>query len=177
MNAYNKFDFNFASLSLRDALDMALLIEEEAQQRYEEFAGQMETHRSPEAGRFFRAMSKNEAKHGKDLKMRREKLFPEEPHQVNSSLLWDVEAPEYDKARAFMSVRQCMELALQCEIKAHDFFSAALEHIENPEVKQLFSELRDEEAEHQELVQKELDALPQTSEIDPENFVDDPVAQ
>jgi len=32
---------DFASLSLKDALDLAVLVEEEARERYEEFADQM----------------------------------------------------------------------------------------------------------------------------------------
>ena len=38
-----------AALSLVDALDLAILIEEEAQERYTEFTAQMEQHRTPDA--------------------------------------------------------------------------------------------------------------------------------
>ena len=55
---------DFASLSLMDALDLAILIEDEAKERYEDFAAQMEQHRTPEAAKFFRLMAVNEATHG-----------------------------------------------------------------------------------------------------------------
>ena len=45
---------DLATLSLLDALDLAILIEDEARERYEEFAAQMDQHRTPEAARFFR---------------------------------------------------------------------------------------------------------------------------
>ncbi len=56
MNHY----IDFSSISLRDTLDPATAIEEEAQERYEEFAEQLEAHHSPEVAKFFRFMSENE---------------------------------------------------------------------------------------------------------------------
>ena len=58
---------DFASLSLQDALDLAILVEEEAQERYLEFVDQMEQHHTQEAARFFASMAKNEQKHGEEL--------------------------------------------------------------------------------------------------------------
>jgi erythrin-vacuolar iron transport family protein len=168
---------DFAGLSLRDALDFAILIEEEAKDRYEEFADQMTLHHTPEAANFFRKMVGNEAKHEADLTARRRALFADEPRVVKQTMLWDVEAPEYDQARAFMSARGAMEVAMRSEIKAHDFFTRALAHVQEPEVHRLFEELRDEELLHQELVRKELDKLPPDPHIDHEAFVDEPNAQ
>ena len=37
---------DFQTLSLMDALDLAILIEDEAQERYEDFAAQMDQHLS-----------------------------------------------------------------------------------------------------------------------------------
>ena len=70
---------DFASLSLQDALDLAILVEEEAQERYLEFVDQMEQHHTPEAARFFAAMAKNEQKHGEELRARRRSLFGDAP--------------------------------------------------------------------------------------------------
>ena len=66
---------DLSRLSLKDALDLATLIEEEAHERYLELADQMEKHRTPEAARFFRFMAENEAKHGAELAERRRALF------------------------------------------------------------------------------------------------------
>ena len=38
-------DIAFADLSLRDTLDLAIFVEEEAKERYDEFAEQMDAHR------------------------------------------------------------------------------------------------------------------------------------
>ncbi len=45
---------DFASLSLQDALDLAILVEEEAQERYLEFVDQMEQHHTPGGGPLLR---------------------------------------------------------------------------------------------------------------------------
>jgi rubrerythrin len=168
---------DFASLSLQDALDLAVLVEEEAEERYLEFVDQMEQHHTPEAARFFAAMAKNEEKHGAELRERRRALFGDTPSRMKRSMLWEVEAPDYDQSRAFMSARQAMEVALRSEVKAHEFFVNAIPYIADPEVKRLFQELRDEEVLHQSLVREAMRNLPPAEEGDPGDYEDEPVAQ
>lgn len=168
---------DFTRLDLRDALDLAILIEDEARERYEEFADQMEVHHTADAAGFYRFMAQNEAKHGADIAERRKALFGDAPCRMSRSMLWDVEAPDYDQARAFMSPRRALEVALESEIKAHAYFTAAIPSISDPEVKALFIELQGDEVHHKELVQAELDKLPPDSEVDVEDLVDEPVGQ
>ena len=168
---------DFQKLDLKDALDLAILIEEEAGDIYLEFAEQMENQHTAEAAKFFRTMIENEKKHGWELAERRAKLFGKEPRRVDRSMLFNVEAPEYEKARAFMSRREALNVALECERKAQAFFRGALEHVSNPEVKNLFQELAEEEVHHEQLVGAELKRLPPDPEVDAEDYVDEPVAQ
>jgi rubrerythrin len=168
---------DFTTLTLVDALDLAILVEEEARDRYEELADQMELHHTPDAAKFFRAMIGNEAKHGAELTERRLALFASAPRRVTREMLWDVEAPGYDEARAFMSAREAMEVALAAEVKAHDYFAAALQHVTDPGVRKLFAELRDEEVEHQEMVRAAMAQLPPHPSVNPDDFADEPVAQ
>jgi rubrerythrin len=168
---------DFARLSLRDALDLGVLIEEEARDRYEEFADQMELHHTPEAAQFFRFMSANEEKHRAKLAARRAGECGDEPVRVTRSMIFDVEAPEYDEARASMSVRAALASALRSEEKAHAFFVAALPAIVDPQVRALFEELRDEEVEHQRLVRGELEKAPAEPELPNDAWEDEPVAQ
>jgi erythrin-vacuolar iron transport family protein len=151
---------DFASLSLKDALDLAILIEEEAQERYEEFAENLSLHHTPEAAQFYATMAGNEAKHGADLRERRKTIFGDATARVSREMLWDVEAPDFDQSRVYMTARQAMDVALASEVKAHDFFDAALVHITNPDVRVLFEELRAEEVEHQDLVKAMMTKLP-----------------
>ncbi len=166
---------DFARLNLRDALDLAVLIEEEAKERYEEFADQLDLHHTPEAARFFRVMAGYEEKHRAELAARRAALFHDASPALSRSMLFDVEAPDYDEARAFMTSRQALMAALRSEKKAHAFFDAALPHVRDAEVKKLFEELRGEELQHQKLVEKELARLPADPAIPADDFVDEPV--
>jgi len=168
---------DFATLSLQDALDLAILIEEEAQERYEEFAENLALHHTPDAARFFVTMAGNEAKHGADLLERRQALFGTAPAHVTRDLLWDVEAPGYDQPRMFMTARQAMEVALESEVKAHSFFAAALQFVKDHEVRILFEELRDEETEHQQLVKAVMAKLPDDPPAEAAFDADEPVGQ
>lgn len=168
---------DLSRLSLLDALDLATLIEEEARERYLELADQMDQHRTPEAARFFRFMADNEAKHGAELAERRRALFGDAPREVRGTMIFEVEAPDYDEARAFMTARAALAIALRCEQKAHAFFVETLPHVQEPQVQALFAELRDEEVHHQELVQREIDRLPADADAGGEEFVDEPAAQ
>jgi rubrerythrin len=168
---------DWRTLCLRDALDLGILIEEEAKERYEELASQMELHHTAEAAAFFRLMVSNEAKHGEQLAMRRGALFGGEPRTVSRAMLWDVEAPDYDEVRAFMTQRQALEVALRAEEKAHAYFVAALPNVRDPEVKTLFEELRDEEVEHQRLLKAQLAQLPPDRVTELDDVEDEPVAQ
>jgi len=167
---------DLATISLQDALDLAILIEEEAQERYLEFVDQMALHHTPEAARFFASMAENERKHGEELRARRQRLFADAPRRVTRALLWDVEAPDYDQPRAFMTARQAMEVALRSETKAHEFFVQALPHVSEPEVRRLFQELRDEELVHQSLVNEAIRNLPASDASDASDYEDEPVA-
>jgi rubrerythrin len=168
---------DFARLTPQDALDLAILVEEEAQERYLEFVDQMEKHHTRDAADFFATMARNERKHGEELRARRRSLFGDAPARVKRSMLWDVEAPDYDQPRAFMSAREAMKVALASEMKAHEFFVRAIPHVADAEVKKLFQELRDEEVLHQSLVREAMRSLPEEKEPDPGDYEDEPVAQ
>ena len=170
-------EIDFATLTLQDALDFAILIEQEAAERYGELADQMSTHHTDEAANFFRFMVVNETRHGTELAARRKGLFGDSPSRIDETLISEVEAPEYEKVRVFMTVEDALAVALEAEKKAYAFFVSAIEHVENADVLHLFQELRQEEIEHQELVKNELKKLPATKKIDIDDYADEPVAQ
>ncbi|MFN7950414.1 MAG: ferritin family protein [bacterium] len=167
---------DFGKLSVQDAYDLAILVEDEARERYEEFVEQLELHHTPEAAEFFRQMVVNETKHGESLAVRRKERFGSAPAVVTRDMLWDVEAPEYDQVRTFMSVRQALEVALAAEIKAYEFFGAALAQIADPEIRTLFAELREEEQKHQGMVRGILAKVPPDSGDSADLHADPPVA-
>jgi rubrerythrin len=169
---------DFTKLALQDALYLAILVEEEAHERYLELTDQMRQHHTPDAARFFESMAGNEKKHGDELRARRHALFGDAPRRVTRGMLWDVEAPGYDEVRAYMSARAAMETALRSETKAYEFFVQAIPHLSDPEVKRLFQELREEELAHQALVRGAMRNLPPDGPpVDPADYEDEPVGQ
>jgi rubrerythrin len=170
-------DIDFSQLSLRDTLDLAITIEEEAKERYDDFAEQMEAHRTSDTANFFRFMADNEIKHAEKLAAQRKELFGDEPSTADTSMLHDIEAPDFDGARAFMSVRAALDVAIESEVKAYDFYNDALAEITDAEVRELFLELRDEEANHQKLIHQIIAKMPEDKGFDPDDFVDEPAAQ
>ena len=170
-------DIDFTALSLRDTLDLAIAVEEEAKERYDNFAAQMEAHHTPDAAKFFTFMAANEIKHAERLSAQRTKLFGTEPSTADTSALYDIEAPEFDAARAFMSVQAAFDVAMESEVKAFEFYDGALPLVDDAKVKELFIELRDQEKRHQEMIEEARAKMPKGDGFDPDDFVDDPVAQ
>lgn len=151
---------DFAALDLMDALDLAILIEDEAYERYKFFAAQLGHRFDGDAASVFHRMEEAEAKHGMELMKRREKLFGKVPMRVSAGDLFDVEAPGMGDIRSSMTAKQALDLSLTAEQRAHDFYDDALPYVTNDEVKTLFAELREEEVEHVEMVKALLARLP-----------------
>ena len=157
---------DFAKLTLKDALDLAILIEEEAKVRYDEFARLVGGRYKGDADEIFKNMAGYEAKHRDDLMARRKKLFGNAPVTVSAEAIDDVEAPDRGQPRVFMSPRQAMEVALVSEEKAWSYFDDALRHVKDPDVRKLFDELRAEEKQHQEYIKKAMATLPPGPDVE-----------
>ena len=164
---------DLSKLSLMDALDLAKLIEMEAHHRYLMFANQLGRGGGQDPGAFFANMAENEAKHGQELEARRKKLFGDTPAKVTMDDIYDTEAPEMGAPRRGMSLLQAFEVGLAAEKKAYDFYEEALPGITNPEVRELFIELRDEEVEHVEMLQAAIAKLPEGADIVDQFDLDD----
>ena len=159
-------NLDYLTLTLQDALDLAILIEEEAEERYRELANLVGGRYPGDAADVFRSMVFNEQKHGRQLADRRRRLFGDAPRRVDRGQLWEVEAPDYGKPRVFMSPRQATEVAMASEQKAHEFFVCALPGVKDPDVRALFEELRDEELHHFQTLERHLHDLPPGPDVE-----------
>jgi rubrerythrin len=157
---------DFRSLTLQDALDLALSIEEEAKERYEEFSKITGGRYAGDAADMFRQMAGYEAKHWAELDRKRRELFGNAPRRVTADRIDDVEAPDRGQPRVFMSARQAVEVSLASEEKARDFFDEALKHVKDPSVRTLFEELREEEQRHVKMVGAWLEKLPPGPDVE-----------
>ena len=163
-----KVDFN--TLTLMDALDLASLIEVEAYKRYSLFQEQLGHRDTSDAASMFRSMAGNEKKHGEQLAERRRTLFGDAPARVKIEDLFDVEAPDVGAPYWNMSPLKALKVALASEQKAYAFYDEALPSVTQPDVKALFQELRDEEAEHIYMVEAIIAKLPASAANDVEDL-------
>jgi rubrerythrin len=157
---------DFSTLNLMDALDLAILIEEEAYERYKFFAEQIGPRHELGAASIFGSMAINEEKHGRQLSERRQKLFSDKPMRVTKSAIFDVEAPDFGAPTWNMSPLKAFKLALSSEEKAYWFYDEAIKFVKDSKVHELFIELRDEETEHIKMVNDAIAALPPGSDKD-----------
>ena len=164
---------DLSKLSLMDALDLAKLIEMEACHRYQMFASQLGRSGGYDAGAFFATMAENEAKHGQEIEARRGELFGDAPARLTLDDLFDVEAPEMGAPHRGMSTLQAFEIGLEAEQKAYDFYDMALPGITDPDVRELFIELRDEETEHVEMLKDAMAKLPESASEEIEFDIDE----
>jgi len=157
---------DISKLNLQDALDLAVLIEKEAEERYLWFVDLLGERYRGDAADFFAMMARNEQRHGTEIAARRRALFGDAPARVTADMIEDVEAPDSGKPRPNMSPRHALEVAMESEIKAYEFFDKALPGIQDSSVRKLFEELRDEETEHQNLLKEQMARYPDTLEPD-----------
>ena len=165
---------DFSTLNLQDALDLAVLIEKEAEDRYLLFAKQLGQRYPGDASNFFTMMARNEQRHGIEIAERRRLLFGDAPSRVTTNMIEsDIEAPETGKAVRYMSPRHALEVALESEIKAYEFYNSILQVIQDSTVRKLIEGLRDEEAEHKALLNEKKAKYNDTPESDFEPEIDE----
>jgi rubrerythrin len=160
---------DFSQLDLKEALDIAILVELEAFERYTLFTEQL-GHRYPEdAASVFRMMASNEKKHADELTEQRQSLFGDAPVSINSDSLFDVEAPEIGSPQWNMSPFKAFQLVLSSEKKAYQFYDDAISYVKDAKVQTLFSNLRDEEADHVRMIEEFIAGLPPEAHVDLED--------
>ncbi|MBI4916105.1 MAG: rubrerythrin [Acidobacteria bacterium] len=150
---------DFTKLKAHDALDIAVYAEQEAQEQYEHFASLMDADGKADAAAFFRRMAKLEDRHRAQVAARRAELFRDVPVSIRNVTSWGVEVADQSKLDAKLTLRDALLVALEAEVRARDYYSEAMEHLTEPQVNELFGELRDSEIEHQRLLKAELEKL------------------
>lgn len=165
---------DISTLNLQDALDMAVLVEKEAEERYLMFAEQLGQRYPGDAANFYSMMARNEQRHGIEIAERRRLLFGDAPSRVTKDMIEnDIEAPDTGKAIRYMSPREALEVAMESEIKAYEFYDSILQVIQDTAVRKLIEGLRDEEAGHQALLNEKRAEYLDTSEPDFDPEIDE----
>jgi rubrerythrin len=155
----------FAELDLRAAFDFAIMIEEDAQARYEELSRRLGDDPGG-AGEVFRSMVAIEGKHRDDLLSRRAALFRDAPPRIEISVAGEgVERPDVDDDDLPRTARQALEVALAAERRAYAFYGEVIPGVKDPDVRAFFERLKEEEAQHAAVLQGRIAALGPSVEV------------
>lgn len=162
--------------TLEEFMTRALVMEQEAAQRYTEFADAMETHNNLEVAALFRKMAEIEGKHAAQIIA--EMGWTTRPGPHPGILFWErFEAPETapgDEVHYLMQPYHALKLALANEQRAERFFADLARAATTPSVKKAARELQKEEHEHVLLVRAWMKKVPKP-DADWANDPDPPV--
>ena len=154
-----------APRTLAEFMRQALVMENEAAQRYTEFADAMEMHNNREVADLFRKMADIEGRHAQQIMA--QMGWTETPAPAGP-IAWDgFEAPEtapIDEVHYLMQPYHALELALANEERAERFFARLARAATTASVRKAARELEAEEREHVELVREWMKRVPRPDE-------------
>jgi rubrerythrin len=147
--------------SYADFMARAYAMELEAQERYQQFADQLETHNNAEVAQVFRKLAEIEGLHAK--KILGQMRWPALP-ALPPAYAWDGEAPEtapFESVHYLMQPYHALDIALRGELRAQQYFEAIARETQSAQVRASASELAAEEREHVELIRSWMKRVPQ----------------
>jgi rubrerythrin len=168
-----------APRTLTEFMVLALAMENEAAQRYDEFADAMEVHNNLEVAALFRKMADIERRHAAQIMA--EMGWKEPPAMPAGRPSWDgFEAPETtpgDEVHYLMQPYHVLQLALINEERAERFFARLVRAATQESVRKAARELQAEEAEHVALVKAWMKKVPKpgrnwANDPDPASYTD-----
>jgi len=165
--------------TLDEFMALALAMENEAVERYSDFADAMETHNNPDVAAMFRTMAGYETKHAAAIMAQMGWL--EAPDVPREAVCWPgFESPEAapsDAVHYLMQPWHALQLALAAEQRAEKFFGVLAASATSEPVRLAALELQAEEAEHVALVKAWIAKVPQPdrdwdADPDPPRYTD-----
>ena len=151
----------FSSLSPKEALHVAIFIEERNADIYNQFAELFDGFNDPEsheiAGTFW-DMAEEEHRHGATLQERYRERYGPEPCAIGDDEICDaIEVPRFEGGHVFAIARaqvslvprnQAIEIALAAEQSALKFYTRLSEFTEDEELRAIYEELAHDESNH-----------------------------
>jgi rubrerythrin len=139
---------DFSRLDEQDVLDVAIQVEQEAEDNYLQLADWVGSDGNREASEFFARMAKLEARHRQQLAERRQARFGDAPARHSAKAAWEVEQPDWAAIGRSVDLSQAFDLAMEAERRAGEYYSEALSYASDPAVIELFRALAKAEEEH-----------------------------
>ena len=139
---------DFSRLDEQDVLDLAIQVEQEAEDGYLQLADWVGSDGNREASEFFVRMAGFEARHRQRLAARRQERFGDAPARHSAKAAWEVEQPDYAKIGRSVDLAQAFELGMEAERRAGEYYSEALAYASDSDVIELFRALAKAEEDH-----------------------------
>lgn len=156
--------------SVTEFFAQALAIEEEASERYNLLADQMEVHNNTEIAAIFRKMANIEALHREEIARRAGNRLVGGKPAVFSWLGPDgPESTEFEDVHYLMTPHQALRLARFNEVRATKFFEGIASNATDAEIKAVAEEMARDEREHVMWVDEWMKKFPEETEV-----LDDP---
>ncbi len=159
----------FASLSVREALNLAISIESRNADLYRQFGELFDGFQDPESCEIastFWDMAEEEERHGKALERRFVERYNDDPTPVSEEDIREkIEVPKIASGDIFAIARaqastvprnRAFEIALAAERSAAKFYNRLLETTEDMELRNLYEELASDEDDHMRILQKKI---------------------
>lgn len=152
-------DFDFSMLKPMDILDLAIYVEEEAKEHYEQLAAWVHDPSDEKVLSFLKRMAGLEELHRSQLAELREKKFGSTPPNYTSNIAWEVEMPDYEKMGDTLSLPQALEMAVESEDRACHYYTEAKDYFSDEESLDLLEKLRMSELDHKRMLEEEIARL------------------
>ncbi|HYH00333.1 MAG TPA: ferritin family protein [Terriglobales bacterium] len=159
----------FASLSPKEALQVAIFIEERNADIYRQFAELFDGFDDPESAEIastFWDMAKEEHRHGADLQQRYKERYGQDSCAITDDEIRDtIEVPKFNSGSIFAIARaqvsraprnKALEVALAAEQSALKFYTRLVEFTDDPELRSLYQELASGESDHTRHLERQL---------------------
>jgi rubrerythrin len=151
---------DLSALDLCAAVDLAIVIEDEARQRYEQLAGQVGGRYPGDASEVFQAMADVQRMHTAHLAKRRRQVFGDAPPHFDETVVCDLEAPSHGAVRVFMGPRDALAAAMEAEARAVEFYDEAAALVRDPAAKVFLEGQREEDFDHWQALEAWMAAAP-----------------
>lgn len=139
---------DFSRLDEQDVLDLAIQVEQEAEDSYLQLADWVGSDGNREASEFFARMAGFEARHRERIAARRKELFGDAPPRHSVKAAWEVEQLDYARIGKSVDLKLAFGLAMDAERRAGEYYREALSYASDPAVIELFESLAKAEDDH-----------------------------
>ena len=139
---------DFSRLDQQDVLDLAIQVEQEAEDSYLQLADWVGSDGNREASEFFARMAGFEARHRERLAGRRQELFGDAPPRHSAKAAWEAEQVDWAAIGKSVDLKAAFGLAMEAERRAGEYYREALSYASDPDVIELFQSLAKAEDDH-----------------------------